>query len=88
MPVYGSNLSRAPQRRKTGLLLKLGAQVALLLVGGIPTWLFLLIKHLANPTGFWQNLVLYGLGFWVGGAIQLLLLIAVAAFSFIIWTEM
>lgn len=43
----------------------------------LPLELFLLLKHVLHPTGFWQNLVTYGLGLWVGGAIQL--------FLFIIW---
>lgn len=42
---------------------------------GIPLWLFLLTKHMLNPVGFWQNLVMYGLGFYLLVGIQLLLFV-------------
>lgn len=41
----------------------------------IPTWIFLLAKSLLNPEGFWQTLVMYGLGFYLLAGIQFILLI-------------
>lgn len=37
----------------------------------LPLELFLLFKRALNPIGFWQNLVTYGIGAWVGGTIQI-----------------
>ncbi len=45
------------------------------LIAGIPTWIFLLIKNSLNPTGFWQNLVAYGLGAYFLWGVQLVLAI-------------
>ena len=46
--------------------------MAFLVVTLIPTWLFLLIRHFTDPNGFWQNLVLVGLGMWFLGGIQII----------------
>jgi len=43
---------------------------------GIPTWIFIIAKNMLNPVGFWQNLALYGLGFYFLMGIQVLLFIA------------
>ena len=48
--------------------------MAFLVVTLIPTWLFLLIRHFTDPNGFWQNLVLVGLGMWFLGGIQIILM--------------
>lgn len=39
-----------------------------------PTALFLLIKSLIHPVGFWENFAVYGGGIWVFGGLQLLFL--------------
>lgn len=38
----------------------------------LPTWIFLGIRYLAAPEGFWQNIVLFGLGVWFLGGLQIL----------------
>jgi len=48
--------------------------MAFLVVTLIPTWLFLLIRYFTDPNGFWQNLVLVGLGMWFLGGIQIILM--------------
>ena len=53
----------------------------------IPLWIFLSIKTLANPQGFWQNFVLSGLGIYVLGAIQTVLLITGLAVTVIVWLQ-
>ena len=35
----------------------------------IPTWFFLFLRSIANPTGFWQNIVTFGLGIWLLGGL-------------------
>ncbi len=46
-----------------------------LVIALIPLWFFMLIKYLLAPQGFWQNLVIYGLGFWFLAAFQVVFLI-------------
>ena len=41
----------------------------------IPVWIFLLLKYLLNPEGFWQNLVTYGLGLFFLGSLQIVFII-------------
>ncbi|MFA6043029.1 MAG: hypothetical protein WCV85_01895 [Patescibacteria group bacterium] len=41
----------------------------------IPTWFFLLLRSIANPTGFWQNIVTFGVGIWLLGGLQLIFLV-------------
>ena len=41
----------------------------------IPAWIFLLLKYLLNPEGFWQNLVTYGLGLFFLGSLQIVFII-------------
>lgn len=53
----------------------------------IPLWLILLVRWLLEPEGFWQKLVLYGLGFYFLGFIQLVLLIVLLALLVVLWTD-
>ncbi len=66
-------------------------KILLILVGGLiallPTWVYLLIQHIANPQGFWQHLVMVGLGLWVLGGIQFVLLLLWIGGSFILVIE-
>jgi len=50
--------------------------IILLAMALIPTWLFLLIKNLLNPEGFWQQFVVYGFGLWLFGGLQFVLILA------------
>ena len=51
----------------------------------IPVWVYLLARLVFSPTGFWQNLVLFGLGIWILGGIQFLLFIGFIIWMFSIW---
>ena len=57
------------------------------ILASLPTDFFLLIRHFAEPQGFWQNLVIFGLGFYFLGAIQVMFLIFWAASIVVIWSE-
>ena len=50
-----------------------------------PFWLYLLAKSFFAPDGFWQNLLLLGLGFYFLGSIQLLLFLIAVAFVISMW---
>ena len=56
-------------------LIKSGVSLLVALVALIPTWVFLLVKHFTQPEGFWQNFVVYGLGVWFLGSLQLIMAI-------------
>lgn len=53
----------------------------------IPWWIFLFFRFLLGPSGFWQNLVFYGLGFYFLGFFQLILLIVELAVLVKIWQK-
>ncbi len=53
----------------------------------IPTWLFLLLEHFAQPNGFWQKLVLLGFGIYFLGIIQIVLLIEAVVIIIIIFLD-
>ena len=52
-----------------------------------PIWIYLLVKYLLSPEGFWQNLVLFGLGVWFLGIIQVVLWVVLVFLLIGIWTE-
>lgn len=55
--------------------LKLLMSFVSLVVALGPTWLFLLVKWLLAPEGFWQNLVVYGLGLWFLAFFQIIFIV-------------
>jgi hypothetical protein len=70
------------------VILALIATVFIWVLALIPTWIFLGVKSFANPEGFWQNIVLLGVGVWVLGGIQMVFVIGGLAVSFSVWFYM
>jgi hypothetical protein len=62
-------------------------QVIVFLMCLIPTWIFLILKAILSPIGFVQIFLVYGLGLYLFGAIQLVLLAVLIAISIEIWTS-
>ena len=58
-----------------------------LAVGLIPLWIYLLAKLVFSPEGFWQNLVLAGIGIYFLGAFQLVFLGFALFLIYYIWTS-
>lgn len=56
-------------------------------IAGIPSWLYLLMSSALNPEGFWQNLVMVGVGLYVLGGFQFILLIGLFAWLWAVWTN-
>jgi hypothetical protein len=50
----------------------------------IPTWLYLIVRFLLNPEGFWQEFFLLGLGLYVLGTIQLFMALAGLAVTYFV----
>ncbi len=61
--------------------------LVVLVVGLVPVWIYLIVRLLLTPNGFWQELVLVGLGVWVLGSIQVILFIVLLILLFAIWNE-
>lgn len=68
-------------------LQKIGATLLSIVIALIPLWIFLGIKAIASPEGFWQNTVLLGIGMYFLGSIQFLLLIALLVFLYSVWND-
>ncbi len=58
-----------------------------LVVALIPTWLYLGIRFLMEPDGFWQEMAVAGCGLLFLGGVQFILAIIGVAVCFTIWTE-
>lgn len=50
-----------------------------------PVWLFLFVQHMAEPNGFWQNLAIYGIGFFFLTGAQILLAAILLGCLYCIW---
>lgn len=68
-------------------LVKLLISFVSVLVAGIPTWVWLLTRTLLEPDGFWQELVVIGLGVWVLGGLQIFFLILLLFWLIAVWTD-
>lgn len=66
-------------------LQKVLAQIVVLAVMFIPVWIFMLLNTSLHPTDFWQGLALLGIWAFLLGGIQLFLLVAGTAISFMVW---
>ncbi len=66
---------------------KIAFSLILFVICLLPFWLYLLIKLIFAPEGFWQNIFLVGIGVYFLGAIQLALLAILAALLFAIWKK-
>ncbi len=61
--------------------------LAAVAVALIPTWIYLLARLVLDPRGFWQQLVLLGVGVWFLGAVQLILLFILLFAIAAIWSK-
>jgi hypothetical protein len=68
-------------------LAKLIISIVAFLLTLVPVWLYLLIRHLFSPEGFWQNFVLMALMILSLWPIQIFLLIVFLKCLTIIWFD-
>ena len=61
-------------------MIKFILNIFILVLALIPTWVFLLVKNLLNPEGFWQKAFVYGFGIYFLGSLQF-----VCIFMYIAW---
>ncbi len=52
----------------------------------IPTWIYLLARLVLDPHGFWQKLVVLGLGVWFLGGLQIILIVLFFFLLAAIWS--
>lgn len=69
-------------------ILKVCLSFVIVTIALLPTWFWLFLKNALNPEGFWQNFMIYGLGIYFLGALQIgLLVIAVFAIIYFILAD-
>lgn len=52
-----------------------------------PTWIWLTAWYFSAPDGFWQKMLLVGIGLWFLGGLQFILAIVLAAALLLIWSS-
>jgi hypothetical protein len=58
-----------------------------LAVAMFPFWVWLLVREMLHPEGFWQNLFVFGAGAWLLGGLQIFMLILFVWFIVAVWSE-
>ncbi len=66
---------------------KLTASALTLLLALTPFWLYLTAQHLLDPQGFWQRLLVVGVGVYFLGGLQIIFLILWLMFTVYILVE-
>lgn len=66
---------------------KFFVSIVVFLLAFLPVWVYLLIRHLISPTGFWQNLALIIVMLLSLWPIQLFLLIILLKCLVVIWFD-
>lgn len=70
------------------VLKKILWQMGTIIITLIPLCLWLGVRALLSPEGFWPELIITGLGFYFLGVIQLVLIVMGVMFSAaVIWSE-
>lgn len=67
------------------LLVRMLLQIVAVMICLCPTWLFILLRHMLDPEGFWQKLVFLVLGIIFLGALQLLGLFGIFMSVLFLW---
>lgn len=60
--------------------------LAAVVVTFIPVWVFLAVRHVLHPAGFWQNLATGVAGVALLGGIQIFLIVLCVVFLHFLWT--
>lgn len=68
-------------------LVKLTVSLIATVIALIPVWIYLLAKWVFAPEGFWQNFFLSGVGVWLLGSVQVILLVILLIVFFAIWSK-
>ena len=68
-------------------LLKFAVSVGVLLVGFIPLWIYLGVRALANPDGFWQELIFSAVAAYFLIGIQIIALVFIIVALIAIWAD-
>lgn len=69
------------------LFLRVLWSILAIVVCAWPTEVFLIVRYLASPEGFWQELFLAGLGMWVLGSAQLVFLVLAIFWLLLVWED-
>lgn len=69
------------------LLARLKWSIIVIIIAPIPTLIYLAVRFLLSPEGYWQEIILLGIGVWVLGFIQIILIIILLVALYYIWIE-
>lgn len=61
--------------------------LAICAVASMPTIIYFLARLLFQPRGFWQELVLFGVGFYLLAGVQFLAWFVAAMLLFALWVD-
>ncbi len=56
-------------------------------IGFIPLWFYLMVRLAFSPNGFWQEFILFGLGVYFLGFIQIILLGLLVWYLWALWVK-
>ncbi len=82
-------LTRRQKKRRRGLstVWKIIHTMWMSLVAVIPTWIFVGLRTLLSPEGFWQEIVVSALGIIALGSIQIFFLVALIFMLMQVWSD-
>lgn len=85
----GEKMREKPLKKKTfaDRISAAIAQLIILVIVFIPTFLYLIARFILSPEGFVQEVLVFGIGLWFLGSIQILLLILGAIATWGFWTD-
>lgn len=76
-----------PKSTLTDRAIQCGLSLGGLALALIPLWIWLVARWMLNPEGFWQNFVLFGVGVWLLGAVQLGLFVIWLFWLAAVWSD-
>lgn len=80
-------MTASPGKRLVEFFGKFIVTVLLVALSFTPTWIFLLVRNLLDPHGFWQKFLVLGVGVYFLGGLQIICLIVVIALTVVLWMD-
>lgn len=68
-------------------LIKSGITLVSLVVAAIPLWIWLAAHNMLEPNGFWQEIVVLGLGVWILGGLQIIFVFFLLVWLVALWGD-
>ena len=59
--------------------------IVLIVLASLPSIGFVMARNAMSPDGFWQNLIVYGIGIWLLGGLQIIFATVGILFIVAVW---